>query len=329
MVSYINERFPNAEGQPQRSFGELAEYERLFTALDQAVLITNPDRVIKAGDGDYDPPSPGLPDSHCYNGWYNGHGLGLGKMHRGYWQSVKPGWLYACGEFGSEGLDPEEVMYKYYPKGWLPVKGDEKSWTANLIPQAQTHRFHYMWYNTQDNLHDWVRASWDHQEWVTKFTTEAFRRDRRMVSFAIHLFIDAFPSGWMKTIMDVDRGPKPAYFAYRNALAPLMTSLRTDRWTFFPGERVNVEAWVCNDRNDAPQDYTLHYQLEKEGRVVWAHSVRADIPRNDSRFQGFIDFEAPKVGKRTAYQLRISLNDAAGNPVHQNVETIEVFPALK
>lgn len=71
MVSYINERFPNAEGQPQRSFGELAEYERLFTALDQAVLITNPDRVIKAGDGDYDPPSPGLPDSHCYNGWYN------------------------------------------------------------------------------------------------------------------------------------------------------------------------------------------------------------------------------------------------------------------
>ena len=329
MVSYINERFPNAEGQPQRSFGELAEYERLFTALDQAVLITNPDRVIKAGDGDYDPPSPGLPDSHCYNGWYNGHGLGLGKMHRGYWQSVKPGWLYACGEFGSEGLDPEEVMYKYYPKGWLPVKGDEKSWTANLIPQAQTHRFHYMWYNTQDNLHDWVRASWDHQEWVTKFTTEAFRRDGRMVSFAIHLFIDAFPSGWMKTIMDVDRGPKPAYFAYRNALAPLMTSLRTDRWTFFPGERVNVEAWVCNDRNDAPQDYTLHYQLEKEGRVVWAHSVRADIPRNDSRFQGFIDFEAPKVGKRTAYQLRISLNDAAGNPVHQNVETIEVFPALK
>ena len=68
----------------------------------------------------------------------------------------------------------------------------------------------------------------------------------------------------MKTIMDVDRGPKPAYFAYRNALAPLMTSLRTDRWTFFPGERVNVEAWVCNDRNDAPQDYTLHYQLEKK-----------------------------------------------------------------
>ncbi|MFQ8805194.1 MAG: hypothetical protein ACLR8Y_08985 [Alistipes indistinctus] len=35
------------------------------------------------------------------------------------------------------------------------------------------------------------------------------------------------------------------------------------------------------------------------------------------------------MGKRTAYQLRISLNDAAGNPVHQNVETIEVFPALK
>ncbi len=329
LVSYINERFPNAEGQPQRNFGELEEYERLFTALDQAVLITNPDRVIKAGDGDYDPPSPGLPDSHCYNGWYNGHGLGLGKLHRGYWQPVKPGWLYACGEFGSEGLDTEEVMYRYYPQEWLPVEGDEKSWTANQIPQAQTHRFHYMWYNTQDNLHDWIQASREHQEWVTKFTTEAFRRDGRMVSFALHLFIDAFPSGWMKTIMDVDRKPKPAYFAYRQALAPLMTSLRTDRWTFFSGERVNVEAWICNDLNDAPQDYTLHYQLERAGKVIWAHSVRADIPQNDSRFQGFIGFEAPKVTKRTVYQLRISLNDASGTPIHQNVETIEIFPELK
>ena len=40
--------------------------------------------------------------------------------------------------------------------------------------------------------------------------TEAFRRDDRMNTFAIHLFIDAFPAGWMKTIMDVERHPKPA-----------------------------------------------------------------------------------------------------------------------
>lgn len=58
MVSYINERFPNADGNPHRSLNTAEEYYRLFAALDQAVLLSNPDRVIKAGDGDYHPPSP-------------------------------------------------------------------------------------------------------------------------------------------------------------------------------------------------------------------------------------------------------------------------------
>ena len=145
---------------------------------------------------------------------------------------------------------------------------------ANRIPQAQTHRFHYMWYNTQHTLQDWVDASWEHQRWVIKFTTEAFRRDNRMVSFAIHLFIDAFPSGWMKTIMDVDRQPKPAYFAYREALTPLMTSLRTDRWNYFAGEPIAVEAWVSNDTDRVPEGYTLSYQLERGNRVIFAHRIR-------------------------------------------------------
>ncbi len=327
MVSYINERFPNAEGQPQRSFSELEEYERLFTAWDQAVLLSNPDRVIKSADGDYDPPSPGLPDNHCYNGWYNGHGLGLGKMHKGYWQMVKPGWYYACGEFGAEGLDPVSVMYKYYPESWLPqTKAEEPAWNANRIAAAQTHRFHYMWYNTQTSLQEWVDASWEHQAWVTKFTTEGFRRDNRMVSFAIHLFIDAFPAGWMKTIMDVDRNPKKAYFAYRDALSPLMASLRTDRWKYYAGDKVEMEAWVSNDLPEAPAGYTLSYQLEQGSKVIFAHKVPASLTVCASAYQGLIAFEAPKVSTRTNYTLRISLNDASGKPVHQNAETFEVFP---
>ena len=253
MVTYINERFPNAEGFPHRSLSTPEEYFRLFTALDQAVLIANPDRVIKSGDGDYDPPSPGLPDNHCYNTWYNGHGLGLGEMYKGYWQPVKPNWLYACGEFGAEGLDPLNVMKKYYPEEWLPKdKEDDKIWTANRISMAQTQRFHYMWYNTQHSLNDWIEASQEYQAWAVKFVTETFRRDPRMVSFAVHLFIDAWPAGWMKSIMDVDRQPKKAYFAYRNALEPLMVSLRSDRSNFFAGEETAIEAWICNDLNSSP-----------------------------------------------------------------------------
>lgn len=330
VASYINERFPNAEGNPQRSFSSRAEYNRIFSAFDQAVLLSNPDRVIKAGDGDYDPPSPGLPDNHCYNGWYNGHGLGLGKMYKGYWMPVKPDWYYACGEFGSEGLDPRSVMYKYYPKEWLPKDAaDEKEWRANRIALAQTQNFHWMWYPTQNSLDGWIDASQEHQSWVTKFTTEAFRRDNRMVSFAIHLFIDAWPAGWMKTIMDVDRQPKEAYFAYRDALSPLMVSLRSDRTHFYVGENIKIEAWISNDTPSDLDNYILKYQLEDKGKVVFANTAKANIASNLSTFQGYIDFIAPKTSSRKYYTLRIQLCDEKGNPVHENTMAIDVFPRIE
>ena len=327
MVTYINERFPNAEGQPQRCLNDASEFYHLFKSLDQVVLLSNPDRVIKAGDGDYDPPSPGLPDNHCYNTWYNGHGLGLGKMYKGYWQLVKPDWNYACGEFGAEGLDPLNVMQKYYPKAWLPKnKEDEKNWNANRISMSQTHRFHYMWYNTQTSLSDWIEASQNYQARAMKFVAEAFRRDSRMVSFAIHLFIDAWPAGWMKTIMDVDRQPKKAYFAYRNALQSLMISLRSDRNQFFSGEETAIEAWICNDMNSAPAGYQLKYQVEKDEKVIMANQVPANIPINSAQFQGFLRFKTPDVSNRTEYTVRIALENEKGEIVSQNEFVFDVFP---
>jgi len=329
VVTYINERFPNAEGHPQRSLNTAEEYYRLFKALDQVVLLSNPDQVIKAGDGDYDPPSPGLPDNHCYNTWYNGHGIGIGEMYKGYWQLVKPGWDYACGEYGAEGLDPLNVMERYYPKEWLPEnKVDEKGWNPGRIPKAQTNMFHYMWYNTPNSLNEWIEASQDYQAWAVKFVTECFRRDSRMVSFAVHLFIDAWPSGWMKAIMDVDRQPKKAYFAYRHALEPLMVSLRSDRTQFYAGEETAFEAWICNDLNIAPSGYLLKYQIEKKGKVVFANQVNADIPVNSSKFQGFIKFKVPDELKRTTYTLRIALFNNEAQSIYQNELGFEVFPKV-
>lgn len=327
MVTYINERFPNAEGNPQRHLNTYEEYERFFKAADQAVLMSNPDRLIKAGDGDYDPPSPGLPDNHCYNGWYNGHGLGLGEMFRGYWIPVKPGWNYACGEFGSEGLESVETMRKYYPSSWLPHnKAEEHDWSPSKIPAAQTGRFHYMWYNTQHSLEDWVSASQQHQATITKLTAEAFRRDNRMVSFAIHLFIDAFPAGWMKTIMDVDRNPKQAWFAYREALSKLAVQLRTDRFQGFSGDTIPVEAWIVNDLKQSSSGHKLKYQMEMAGRVQFSNMADARIEVDSSTFQGFIPLRLPRVTKPEDVTLRILLCDAKGRSIHESHTTIKVYP---
>jgi len=327
MVTYINERSPNAEGSPQRSLNTSEEYYRLFKAMDQAVLLSNPDRVIKAGDGDYDPPSPGLPDSHCYNTWYNGHGLGLGKMHKGYWQPVKPGWLYGCGEFGAEGLDPLNVMQKYYPKNWLPKTAEEeKTWTANRIAMSQTNQFHYMWFNTQNSLSGWINVSQEFQAWATKFVTESFRRDSRMVSSAIHLFIDAWPAGWMKSIMDVDRQPKKAFFAYRNALSPLMVSLRTDRFSWFSGEKATLEAWICNDRNEVPANCMMRYEIKINGKTIVNQQSDVTVPENSAAFQGYLSFDVPIISQRTKAIVQLGMFNDQGICINSSKLELDLFP---
>jgi hypothetical protein len=325
MITYINEPFPNASGKPHRHMTR-PELQAFFEAADRVVHVLNPDRVIKHIEGDYDPPGETLPDNHCYCGWYNGHGLDLGKLHRGYWVPVKRDWQYACGEFGAEGLDPVDLMRRRYPQQWLP-DADESSWSPDAIPGAQTGKFHYMWFDTQRTLEDWVRVSQHHQAWVTRLFAERFRRDNRMVSFAIHLFIDAFPSSWMKTIMDCERRPKPAYFAYRDALEPLTVSIRTDRWAFTSGEEMRFEFWICNDTPETSKALRLRWQIEQNGRVIFAQQGPTTIDATRATFQGFFSHFAPSVDRRTKYTLRLGLAD--GKKIVRDTDIdFEVFPAL-
>lgn len=328
MVTYINERFPNAEGTPQRSYSDAEQIFSVFRALDQAVLLSNPDRVIKPGDGDYDPPGPGLPDNHCYNTWYNGHAMDLGKLIKGYWQLIKPGWQYGCGEFGAEGLDPTSLMRKYYPSGWLPSNTtQDKDWSPARIGSSQTRTMHYMWFPTQYGLDAWVRESQQFQSWAVGLMAEAFRRDARNVSSAVHLFIDAWPAGWMKAIMDVDRQPKPAFFAYRNALAPLMVSLRTDQFAWTSEGRGELELWVCNDRNEIPSGTRLGYEVLVDGQVIIREMIDASIAVNAPMYQGNISFLLPKISRRATAVVRVGLFDANGNCLHQNSRSWSVLPA--
>ncbi len=325
VVTYINERFPNAEGAPHRHLDSYNDFARFFKAADQAILMSNPDRVIKAGDGDYDPPSPGLPDNHVYNGWYNGHGLGLGEMHQGYWVPVKPDWYFACGEFGSEGLDNYSTMLKHYPKEWLP-KEVKEPWTPEQIAMNQSFRFHRMWYATPKDVMGWIGASQKHQADMTRLTTEAFRRENRMVSFAIHLFIDAWPAGWMKTIMDVERKPKQAWYAYQHALAPVAVQLRTDRYDFYSNESLSIEAWIANDKLEVEEGQQINYQLEKGGKVLWSNEAEAKLKANQSVFQGFLKFQVPEVNVRTDMVLRLALFSKDKKAVHETDLVITVHP---
>lgn len=323
--SYINEPFPNGQGKPHRNL-DRKELEAFFQSADISVRQMNPDRVIKAVDGDYDPPGPGMPDMHCYPGWYTGHGIDLGKLHKGYWQPVKPGWNYGCGEFGSEGLDSVDTMRKCYPKAWLPSSKNEQTWDPDSIVCAQTGRFHYMWFDTQSSLKGWVKSSQDHQKWVIQVMTEAFRRDKRMHSFALHLLIDAFPGGWLKSVMDVKRKPKPAYFAYRKALSPLLVTPRSDKYAYFSNSPIEIEFWICNDTLKQFRNSRFKYQVIHDEKVLFSGQIKPQIPICSSKFQGFLKFNAPEVSNRDKILIRSVIEDNSGAQLTSYDLFVDVFP---
>jgi hypothetical protein len=242
---------------------------------------------------------------------------------------VKPGWLFGCGEFGIEGLDFAGLMRRRYPKDWLPQTAEEeKTWrpVGEKIPGAQTGTMHGSYFETPHTLEEWVERSQAHQAWGTRFMTEAFRRQNRMHSLAIHLFIDAFPASWMKAIMDCERRPKPAWFAYRDTLAPLAVHWRSDRRAFFAGETMNVEAWLCNDLQTAPDGATLRYHLELDGKPVQSGSTAAQTPKFAAAFQGFGPFKAPEIARRATVTARIGLVDREGKTIHDASLDFDVFP---
>ncbi|MDR1891745.1 MAG: hypothetical protein LBQ48_01860 [Oscillospiraceae bacterium] len=315
--SYINEPFPNGNNNPHRHILRHA-LQGLFNALDSTVKLHNPDRVIKHVDGDYDPPGSLLPDNHCYPMWYNGHGIEAGLLHKGYWMDVKPGWHYGCGEFGCEGLDNQAVMEKYYPGEWL-----RSPFNPDHIIGAQTWKFHRFFYETPDGLADWIFESQRHQAFATRVQASAFRRNADMNSFAIHLFIDAFPSGWMKAIMDCDRQPKAAFFEYMNALSPVFCSLRTDRFTFFEGEQVQLESYLCNDTNERITE--LRYSVTMAGKTLYSGSAKPN-PRGAS--QGFISFRMPEISARGEVLARMAAFSGE-RVLHENVERLTVFPEMR
>ncbi len=319
VVTYINEPFPNANNEPHRHLLR-DELEDFFTACDIVVKLNNPDRVIKHVDGDYDPPTSSMPDNHCYPMWYNGHGIDIGRLHKGYWLSVKPDWYYGCGEYGAEGLDFAQVMRECYPPEWIAEPFDP----SNIV-RAQTGDFYYFFYDKQDSIENWVKESHRFQAFATTIMTEAFRRNPYMVSNAIHLFIDAWPSGWMKTIMDCKRNPKPAFFAYRNALEPVMLSLRTDRFTYYAGEKISIETYICNDSQLESDDLTVRYELYCDNKLIMTKNQAAKTTVCDVNYVANCEFSIDNVDDRQKFELRSILIDEKGNEITHTSVNLEVF----
>lgn len=302
MVSLINEPMSIRRTEDPKSKGSVRsvtkghrhlmrdELEAFFVAARQAIYTENPGRVVKNVEGDYEPPTmEGMPDFHCYTMWYSHHAIPIGKLLAGYLPALKTGWMAGCGEYGAEGLDNLHVMETRYPSQWLETDA-EGHWYPDKIVRAQTHSLQGDWYQEQNNREDWVRESQIFQAKATALMTDAYRRRADIISHtAIHLLIDAWPAGWMKTLVDCERVPKRAYFAYRDSLVPVRMNFYCPKAYVYGGETVPVEVWLLNDSG---QDRTLQVQaVSGEENFILEGPVKAA----SSAFLGTLNVTMPDL----------------------------------
>lgn len=330
MVSFINE--PSRASKRGKGHRHLHrdELEAFFVAARQAIYIENPDRVIKNVEGDYDPPTAeGQPDFHCYNLWYTNHALPFGKLYKGYLPPLKPGWKAGCGEYGTEGLDHYDVMKQYYPADWVP-KQDEDEWMPDHIYAAQTHGMHGDWYEEQYRIRDWIRESQRHQASASRLMTDALRRRSDSInSTAIHLLLDAWPSGWMKAIVGVDRIPKPAYFEYQSSLAPVRVNLRSDRWRGYEGETLLVEAWLLNDTALRNENIQIRVTLRDDETDYASYEADAVMEACRPSYAGTVKVTLPPVTDRKTLYADACLYDGEGRLLNKERLELEVFAKRK
>ena len=307
------------------------ELEAFFAAARKAIYVQNPDRVIKNVEGDYDAPTgEGMPDFHCYTMWYTNHGEPIGRLMRGYLPPVKEGWMIGCGEYGAEGLDNETVMRKYYPGEWL-AEDEGGNWYPDKIVRSQTHSVQGDWYEEQKSLSDWVRESQIHQANATRLMTDALRRRGDVVSHtAIHLLIDAWPAGWMKTLLDCEREPKRAYFACRDSLVPLRVNLYTGYGCVYEDQQIDVEGWLLNDTGKETE-VTILASLWEEGeeKPCADFELKTKSRPADAFCAGKIPVSFRRSGCRKTPRrviLSAALVNPAGEVLNQEEISFRVYP---
>lgn len=304
------------------------ELEAFFEAARKMIYIENPDRVIKNVEGDYDPPTgSGMPDFHTYTMWYSNHPIPIGRLVQGVIPPVKAGWMIGCGEYGAEGLDYAKLMEERYPKEWLE-KDEDGNWYPTKIVRAQTNAMHGDWFKEQTTMEDWVEASQTHQAVATTMMTDAFRRRADYIGHtAVHLLIDAWPAGWMKTLVGCDRIPKKAYFAYKDALVPYRMNFYCPRNYVHSGEIISVQSWLLNDSQE-DRSGKIVATLKMGEEKIANFEIEGKVSAAYSECLGMFEVEMPEVSKETYVTLDGALLDEQGNVVVTEQISFCVYPKI-
>lgn len=179
------------------------------------------------------------------------------------------------------------------------------------------------YFGKQKSVADYVEKSQLLQCEGYKCIFEEARRQKPFCSMAINWdYNEPWKTVAGNNLLEYPSKPKPAYYAVKDALRPVMPSLRAEHFEYRPGEVLTAELWLLNDTNESVEDTievyftvdgTKKHVLTWEtgpseiGRNLRGHKIMLDIPHAKTQLMTIT-----LCGKHAESEYRLLLK----NPVH-------------
>lgn len=149
-------------------------------------------------------------------------------------------------------------------------------------------------FGKQTSMEDFVEKSNLLQCVSLNFIFEEARRQKPRCSMALNwCYNEPWVTAAGSSILAYPSKRKPAYYAVRDALRPVLPSARIEHFTYHPGDRLKAELWLLNDTYDCVSDTVEVYITidgEKRHVMTWdtgksqpnknikGHTIYVDIP---------------------------------------------------
>ncbi|MGQ0802260.1 MAG: glycosyl hydrolase 2 galactose-binding domain-containing protein [Actinomycetota bacterium] len=230
---------------PETDLGEA----HLDAALEAALRTVDDSRHVHRASGIGD-------DVHNYAG-----SLAGGSLYR---VREQPAWFVS--EYGFWTIGPQ--AHKFGDQGWPPDPAQLREWVSRLSFIGSTCAFAGL-PSRYESLDAWREATEEYGAALAKYQTEWFRarRGEPFMGYRWHFWSDwwGYAGGGL---VDVERVPKRAYEAFRDASRPLLVIALQDTSVVAPGD-VTLPLIVVNDRAGAT-DVAIDWDIAESMSAVIA-----------------------------------------------------------
>jgi len=172
---------------------------------------------------------------------------------------------------------------------------ETEPWVPDRIARAQCFGMHGNFFTEKNSAKEWIKASRDWQREALKYYVHMLRRRVDYIeSTAVHLLIDAWPMGWTKTLVDVERIPKPAYYSFKEANILTRVDLRRDKYVVYENDLIPTEIYAFNDR---PMDKAVEVKVSVylDGKEVESYTLKDTAKAVSANYLGEIHTRLPGV----------------------------------